>query len=259
MAAEREIVVHQSAGELAQNTAERLVTTLARAQQQHGRAALALTAGGIMEQVWAALAASEAAQALDWSAVDVLWGDERFVPADSPDRNDRPAERLLFGSSPFSAAVRYSMPSSDGEYGEDLDAAAAGYATTLRNARRPDDSSEVPSFDVVLLGIGPDGHCCSLFPNHPSASDNSAPVIAVRNSPKPPPLRLSLSFDGLNTANEIWVVASGEGKADAAARALSGDVDRTEVPSAGAVGRLRTLWLLDAAAASELPADLHRS
>jgi 6-phosphogluconolactonase len=115
----------------------------------------------------------------------------------------------------------------------------------------------VPNFDIVLLGVGPDGHCCSLFPEHPGVYDDSASVIPVRNSPKPPPLRLSLSFDGLNAANEIWVVASGSGKADAAALALGG-AGRVQVPVAGARGRFRTLWLLDREAAAKLPASITR-
>jgi 6-phosphogluconolactonase len=102
--------------------------------------------------------------------------------------------------------------------------------------------------------MGPDGHCCSLFPEHPGLHDNSAAVIPVRNSPKPPPERLSLSFAGLNAANEIWVVVSGGGKADAAARALTG-ADRDQIPVAGARGRERTLWLLDSDAAAGLPAS----
>jgi 6-phosphogluconolactonase len=246
-----DVVVLASDEALAADVAARTVAALADAQRRRPRAALALTAGGIMEQVWTAMAAD--GDAVDWSRVDVFWGDERFVPADSSDRNDLPAERKLFGSAPFSAARRYSMPASDGPYGDDLDAAAAGYAATLREARRPDDEGAVPNFDVVLLGVGPDGHCCSLFPDHPSASDLSAPVIAVRESPKPPPLRLSLSFDGLNSANEIWVVVSGSGKADAVAAALGG-AERTHVPSAGARGRLRTVWLLDEDAAAKLAA-----
>jgi len=247
-----EVHVEETADALAADVASRLVPALLRAQQQHGRAALALTAGGIMERVWTALADSATADQVDWSRVDVFWGDERFVPAGSDDRNDLPAERLLFGREPFSAAVRYSMPASDGEFGDDLDAAAAGYAATLRAARREDDTADVPSFDVVLLGVGPDGHCCSLFPDHPSSSDLSAPVIPVRESPKPPPLRISFSFDTLNTAREIWVVVSGSGKAEASARAIAG-ADRTQVPSAGAQGRERTLWLLDRDAAAQLP------
>jgi 6-phosphogluconolactonase len=245
-----ERVVFATADELAQQVAERFVTTVAAAIDSRGRAAVVLTAGSIMEKVWTVLA--ETAQSLDWSKVDVFWGDERFVPSDSPDRNDTPAEKLLFAAAPFSAATRYSMPPAGGEYGDDLDAAASGYAATLHEARRPSDDGEVPSFDVALIGIGPDGHCCSLFPDHPSARDLSAPVIPVRNSPKPPPLRMSLSFDALNTANEIWMVASGNGKADAVAAALAPDAEREHVPAAGARGRERTLWLLDSDAAAKL-------
>jgi 6-phosphogluconolactonase len=248
-----EVVVLPSARALAADVAARVVTTLAQVQQRRTRAALALTAGSIMEQVWTELAKGPGV--VDWSRVDVFWGDERFVPHDSSDRNDQPAERLLFGLAPFSSARRFSMPASDGAYADDLDAAAAGYARTLYDARRPDDESDVPSFDIVLLGIGPDGHCCSLFPEHPGVYDDSASVIPVRNSPKPPPLRLSLSFDGLNTANEIWVVASGSGKAEAAAKALQG-APRVQIPSAGAHGRVRTLWLLDGEAAADLPASI---
>jgi 6-phosphogluconolactonase len=247
-----EVHVLDSADALAADVASRLVPALGRAQREHGRAALALTAGSIMERVWTALAGDPAARDVDWSRVDVFWGDERFVPADSADRNDAPAERLLFGREPFSAAVRHSMPASGAEFGDDLDAAAAAYSATLRSARRDDDTADVPSFDVVLLGVGPDGHCCSLFPDHPSSSDLSAPVIPVRNSPKPPPLRISFSFETLNTAREIWVVVSGSGKAEASARAIGG-ADRTQVPSAGAQGRERTLWLLDRDAAARLP------
>jgi len=250
---EREVVVRNSAAELAGDAADRFITALSEAQARRPRAAVALTAGSIMEQVWGALAASARSGEVDWARVDVFWGDERFVPADSDDRNDRPAEKALFGAAPFDAARRHSMPAAGGEYGEDLDAAAAGYAATLREARCTDDDGAVPSFDVVLLGVGPDGHCCSLFPDHPSASDESGPVIAVRESPKPPPLRLSFSFDALNTAEEIWVIASGTGKADAVAAALAPDADRRHVPVSGADARRRTLWLLDADAAAELP------
>jgi 6-phosphogluconolactonase len=249
---DREIIVLPSAEALASDVAARLGVALAQAQRDRGRAALALTAGSIMERVWGELAKTPPAD-VDWSRVDVFWGDERFVAHDSSDRNDGPAERLLFSAEPISSARRFSMPASDGEYGDDLDSAAAGYAQTLHEARRPDDDGDVPNFDVVLLGVGPDGHCCSLFPDHPSASDDAASVIAVRNSPKPPPLRLSLSFAGLNSANEIWVIASGSGKADAAEMALHDGADREHVPSAGARGRVRTLWLLDTDAAANLP------
>jgi 6-phosphogluconolactonase len=247
-----EVVVLPDADALAADVAARVLGALADAQLDGGRARLALTAGSIMETVWGELAQSRAATTVDWSGVDVFWGDERFVPAGTADRNDAPANRILFSAAPFVAARRFPMPASDGSYGADLDAAAAGYAATLAAARRHTDLGTVPNFDIVLLGIGPDGHCCSLFPEHPGVRDSSSSVIPVRNSPKPPSERISLSFDGLNSAKEIWVVASGSGKADAVRRALGG-ADRVQVPSAGARGTERTIWFLDTEAAADLP------
>lgn len=243
----RQVIVGEDADDLAATVVARLLDTLAAAQADGGRARIALTAGSIMETVWQRLREHGGA-GIDWSRVDVFWGDERFVPAGTDDRNDAPADRILFDHAPFDQAQRFPMPASDGPWGDDLDAAAAGYAETLLHSRGDGDEGAVPNFDVVLLGIGPDGHCCSLFPGHPGARDDAPAVIAVRESPKPPPLRISLSFRGLNSAREIWVVASGTGKADAVARALSGTADRTEVPSAGARGREATLWFVDRAA-----------
>jgi 6-phosphogluconolactonase len=252
MPAPPELVVLPDADDLAADVAARTISTLAHAQQTRTRAALGLTAGSIMEAVWRALATSPAREAVEWAAVDVFWADERFVPSDSPDRNVTAAQRILFDHEPFSAARHFPMPPDGGEFAGDLDAAAAAYAATLARERRPDDPPDQPAFDVVLLGVGPDGHCASLFPEHPGLYDESSTVIPVRNSPKPPPNRISLSFDGLNAAREIWVVASGEGKAQAVALALGG-AGRTQIPSAGALGTKRTLWLVDRAAACRLP------
>lgn len=253
MALQPELIIEPTADQLADEVAQRLLSTLATAQRQHGHAVLALTAGSIMEKTWAALAASAAKENVDWSAVDVFWADERYVASDSPDRNDRPAREILFSQAPFSLARLYPMPATDSSYG-DLDAAAAGYAQQLAGARRPDDSGEIPNFDVVLLGVGPDGHCASLFPHHPGVRDDSSTVIAVCDSPKPPPNRISLSLRGLAAANEIWFVASGTGKAEAVARALGGN-DPVQVPASAPRGRVRTLWLVDQDAAAKLPAD----
>lgn len=234
-----EIVVLPDAAALAAEVAARVPPVLAAAQGTTARAALALTAGSIMEQVWDALPASPDAHSVEWSRVDVYWGDERFVPHDSSDRNDVPAEQGLFATAPFSSAQRFSMPASDGDL--DLDAAAAAYTGVIEGVR----------LDLVLLGVGPDGHCCSLFPGHPGL-DATEPIVPVRNSPKPPPNRLSFSYPTLNAAEEIWVVASGNGKAEALGTALR-EPDRVKTPIAGAQGRRRTLWLLDQAAASQLP------
>jgi 6-phosphogluconolactonase len=247
VASEPEVLIEDSATALADRVADRVVATLGAALAERGEAHLVVTGGSILEQVLAALAARKP---LDWSQVHVWWGDERFVAADSPDRNDLPALAALFDQVAVDAAKLHRMPAADAGFGDDAEAAAASYAAEL--AAAAGDGASVPHFDVVLLGLGPDGHCASLFPGHPALQEELASVIAVHDSPKPPPTRLSLTFPALAEANEIWFVASGEGKADAVSRALGG-ADFTDVPSARPRGRDRTLWLIDRDAAAKLP------
>lgn len=245
MTSEPEVVVEADADQLAANTSARATVALAAAVEARGVAHLVITGGGILEAVLAAMAEPTG---LDWSRVHVWWGDERYVPADSDDRNELPARAELLDHVPVAADHVHPMPTSDAGFATVEDAAAA-YAAELSGFAAEGD---VPHFDVVLLGIGPDGHCASLFPGHPGTRITDRPVIGVHDSPKPPPTRVSLTFPALDAANEVWVIASGDGKADAAARALGG-ADRFDVPSAGPRGRERTLWLLDEAAASKLP------
>jgi 6-phosphogluconolactonase len=148
------------------------------------------------------------------------------------------------------------MPGPDGPDGNDPEAAAARYAALLRQAARPEDHGQVPSFDVLLLGIGPEGHVASLFPGMPALYDERT-VVAVHGSPKPPPTRISLTLPAIQAARQVWVIASGEEKAGAVQLALSG-AGPVQVPAAGARGRQRTIFLLDRAAASKLPSDLGR-
>jgi 6-phosphogluconolactonase len=258
MAASPEIVIQSSSDQLAADVAARVVAALVSAQSVRPLAHLVVTGGGILEQVMAALRELPARDSVDWRRVALWWGDERFVPSDSPDRNDSAAFRALFEAVALEPANVHRMPAAGGAFGEHAEAAAEAYAEQLA-AAVPDDQGDddVPHFDVVLLGIGPDGHCASLFPEHPGVYEEHASVIAVHNSPKPPPTRLSLSFRALDAANEIWFIASGSGKAQAVAMALSG-AGRVQVPAAGPKGRHRTLWLIDKDAAAQLPAHLYR-
>lgn len=247
---EPEVVVEQSAEVLAQRTAARAAEVLGAAVGQFGEAHLAITGGGILEKVLTALRDHDAD--LPWQHVHVWWGDERYVPADSDERNDLPAMRLLFDHVDVEPPKLHRMPASDAGFGDDVDAAADSYAADLARAVDGGADGAVPAFDVVLLGVGPDGHCASLFPGHPGTRVLDTSVIGVRDSPKPPPTRISLTFPTLDAAKQVWFVASGGGKADAVARALSG-APREEVPSAGPRGRDRTMWLLDQEAAANLP------
>ena len=253
MSATPEVIIQESAAALAADTAARVVSTLSAAQKQRGYASMVLTGGSILEAVLGGLASAAGQDTIDWSAVDVYWGDERFVASDSDDRNDLPAGKLLAPLGLDPARV-HQMPADDGPDGDDVDAAAARYAQLLADAVDPKHHNveDIPAFDVALIGIGPDGHCCSLFPEQAGPRETTKSVISVRNSPKPPPTRISLTFRALEACDQVWVIASGSGKAEAVAKALTG-ADPLEVPSAGARGYNRTLWLLDHDAAAELP------
>jgi 6-phosphogluconolactonase len=248
-----EVVIDDSAAELATAVAARVVATLGAALAERPEAHLVITGGSILEKVFAALAAPPARAGLDWERVHVWWGDERYVPADSDERNDKPACAALFDLVPVDTAKLHRMPAADAGFGDDVEAAADSYAAELAAAVPAGSADAVPVFDVALLGLGPDGHCCSLFPHHPGLQELDASVIAVHDSPKPPPTRLSFTFTALDATREIWFIASGDGKAEAVARALGG-ADREEVPSAGPKGREKTLWLVDRDAAAKLPA-----
>ena len=242
-----EVVVRPDAGSLARAVADELVTRLAAAQATHGSASVVLTGGGVGTAVLEQVAAVAGAD-VDWSAVDVWWGDERFVPADDDDRNEGAARRALLDVVGVAPARVHAMPPSDGAFADPEDA-AAWYAGELAAAAPP--GRDLPRFDVLLLGIGPEGHTASIFPESPAAHDER-PVFAVRDCPKPPPIRVSLGFSAINAADEVWLVVAGEEKAPAVARALGGATP-VELPAAGVRGRRATRWWLDAAAAGELP------
>jgi 6-phosphogluconolactonase len=252
-----EILVHHDAGLLAKAVAARLVTKLVDVQAATGRASLVLTGGGIGTAVLSELAAAPARDAVDWRHLDIWWGDERFLPSGDPERNDTGADQaLLRHLGDVDPARVHRMPASDGPDGPDPEAAAARYAAELRAAARPEDHGPVPGFDVLLLGIGPEGHVASLFPDMPALYDDRS-VVAVRGSPKPPPIRITLTLPAIRNAREVWILAAGQEKAGAVRLALSG-VGPVQVPAAGARGRLRTLFLLDRAAAGRLPPQLGR-
>jgi 6-phosphogluconolactonase len=148
------------------------------------------------------------------------------------------------------------MPASDGPHGTDVDAAAAAYAEELAAAADPSNHGPVPTFDVLMLGVGPDTHVASLFPELPAVRETERTVVGVHGAPKPPPTRVTLTLPAIRAAREVWLLAAGEDKAEAAEIALSG-AGEIQSPAAGAYGRARTLWLLDKAAASQLPRELY--
>jgi len=220
--------------ELAEAAAGQLVAHLAADLARRDETHLCLTGGSIAARIYRGVAARQPS-GLAWERVHLWWGDERFVPADHADRNDRAAREAL-GEEIWQRVVRHPMPASDG--GLDLDAAAAGYAEELGDT----------AFGLCLLGVGPDGHVASLFPDHPSSATPGT-VIAVRNSPKPPPERISLTREVIDRSAQVWLTVAGQDKADAVAAAQE---PGSTLPAATVSGRDRTVWIIDRAAASGL-------
>jgi 6-phosphogluconolactonase len=229
--------VWPDADSLAQGIAERFVERIAEVQQSGRTPTVVLTGGTI------AIAAYERIQAgdVDWSSVDFYWGDERFVPAGHADRNDQQARDAFLTRLGVPEERIHAMPAHG--CSESMAEAADGYGAAL----------PTEPFDLVLHGVGPDGHIASLFPGFPQVHETERRAVEVFDSPKPPPERISLTYPALNNARNVWLIVSGEGKADAVASALGGaPVEST--PAAGAKGLDETAWLLDEAAASKLPA-----
>jgi 6-phosphogluconolactonase len=232
---------------LVEAVGDRLVGAIIDAIDARGKASIVLTGGGtgigLLKRV------REQADRIDWSKVHLYWGDERYVPADDDERNEKQAREALIDHVDIPAANVHPMAASDGEFGDDLDAAALGYEHVL--AANADDGEAVPRFDVHLFGMGGEGHINSLFPDTPAVLEATRTVVGVPDSPKPPPQRITLTLPAVQQSRQTWLVVSGAAKADAVAAAIGG-AKPVDVPAAGAVGREATVWLLDEEAAAGL-------
>jgi len=236
-----ELVVHPDAAGLAGLTAGRLLAALLDGQSARGTASVALTGGGAGTELLRQVAASPVRDVVDWSRVDVWWGDERFVGRDDPERNERQAREALLDHVPLEPARVHPVPAA-GMVATPEDAAAS-YAGELDAA---------PPLDVLLLGVGPEAHVGSVFPESPAAEEGHRSVVGVRGCPKPPAERVTLTLPAMNRARQVWFLVTGADKAGAVALALSG-AGPLQVPAAGVRGTARTLWLVDRAAAGRLP------
>lgn len=234
---------HDDAGTLVGDVASALLDRLATAQSRGEVPQVGLTGGSIAEELHRELARRAPSSPVDWSQVVFWWGDERFVPADSPDRNARQAREAFLDHVGVDTAHVHEVPASDEV--ATAEESAAAYSATIR-------SEGAGFFEVLMLGIGPDGHCASLFPGHPALEARDAIAVAVHHSPKPPPDRVTLTFEAMQRCRAVWFLASGEGKAEAVARALADEGSVAETPARGVRGD-ETVWWLDEDAASALP------
>jgi 6-phosphogluconolactonase len=247
----KSVVVEETPAALAARVADRFIARL-QARTRNGRIAhVCLTGGSMGGAVLAGTAADARVADIDWSLVHFWWGDERFVERDDPDRNSLQSRRALLDHIAVPAENVHEVAAP--RDGLTLDEAAAAYAAEL--ARFPSDHGDWPSFAVCFLGVGPDGHIASLFPDRPEVTVTDAAALPVRDSPKPPPERVTLTRPVLNSSKRVWLVLTGADKASALGLALAG-ASYASVPAAGAKGRRRTVYFVDEAAASEVSPDL---
>jgi len=246
------IAVHARPDILAAAVAARLVTRLVDLQAAGTTPKIVLTGGGIGIAVLEQIRGTVARDAVDWERVAFYWGDERFLAPGDPERNETQAREALLDHVPVDPDKVFPMGADTDTGPSGADAAAEEYAALLASAARPEDHGEVPSFDVVLLGMGDEGHTASIFPRSPAVYETERSVVAVHGCPKPPPTRVTLTLPTIRRAAEVWIITTGEAKAPAVAMALGG-AGEVAIPVAGAQGRRSTRWLLDRPAATKLP------
>ena len=237
------IEVHDSSEALATAVAGELLTRLADAQAAGTTPQIGLTGGSIAEAVHREVARLSEGSEVDWSQVVIWWGDERFVEPASDDRNERLALEAFLNFVDPDPAKLHPMPST--ETASSLEEGAAAYSEELR-------TYGAGEFDILMLGVGPDGHIASLFPGFPQLDVSDEIAVGVTDSPKPPPERITLTFPALNRSRSVWFLVSGEGKAEAVARALAEGTDLHDIPAAGVTGLEETIWFLDRDSASHL-------
>lgn len=188
------------------------------------------------------------AQDLAWDRVHIWWGDERFVAADSADRNAVQANEALLHALKLDPAKVHEFPAFDPassvSMADQLDAAAVAFAQEVAPFIAAGETQ--PRFDITILGMGPDGHIDSLFPDR-EVPPAGAVIFAEHDSPKPPPQRLTFSYEAVNHSDQVWFVISGADKAAAVEVAFG--ADSSQLPVGRVAGTKQTIWFIDEAAA----------
>jgi len=227
-----DILCYESDTALAEDVAQRLITVLTEVQATGRQPHVALTGGTIASQIYDVLGRIGPGSPVDWSNVAFWWGDERFVPSDSPERNALQARQAFLDV--VGATRVHEMPTPNSACS--VEEGARAYSAEIK-------ASGAGHFDVVLLSLGPDGHVASIFPGSPQATDTDHIAVGVTNSPKPPAERITLTIDALNHADRIWLLAAGVGEGGSKEAAFR-EATAPEPPALAARlhAHLDTLW-----------------
>jgi 6-phosphogluconolactonase len=232
----RDVVIESDPAAVAETVAAAFLTRMRAAQERGETPHVALTGGTVARLVHRAIAAAAPTSGVDWSRIVFWWGDERFVGPGDPERNEKQAREDLLTA----VGATQVHPVADTTTAQDVRAAADAYGESLR-------AHGAAEFDLVMLGMGPDGHVASLFPASAHLGVDDTIAVAVTDSPKPPPERVSLTFAALNRSRATWFLVTGPEKADATERAWAFTGSVEETPARGIIGPSIT-WYVDQAA-----------
>lgn len=196
---------------------------------------IALTGGRVGGAIASGLLAID--EIVNNQLLHIWWSDERYVPVGHPDRNDLVLPKLA-----ESARVKiHAVPGPDTT--ESVEQAAQDYAKTLHLCTTTRFCADNTLMDVTILSIGPDGHVASLFPHSTQLSANSG-TLAIKDSPKPPPVRVTWTYPTINASQEVWLVSCGAEKAPIVDALITGTTV-TEIPASGAHGKQKTRLIID--------------
>lgn len=241
----REVVVFEDTEALSRDAAHRFVSLAARKTRAGGIFNVALAGGATPEMLYGLLASPPIRETIDWAQVHLFFGDERTVSPDDADSNYRMANATLFSRVALPAANIHRMPAE----GPDLEAAAQAYETELRSHFILSAADTIPRFDLVLLGMGPDGHTASLFPHKPALQEKVRLVVASEPGLKPFVPRLTLTLPVFDGAADVLFLVAGADKAETLQRVLNGPADPDALPSQSVAPTDGSLvWLIDRAA-----------
>ncbi len=242
------IAIYPDIDTLSQQAAQYVVRIANESIAARGRFMIALSGGTTPRKLYSLLGSEPYGSQIDWKLVHIFWGDERCVPPDNPDSNFFMAQEVLLSKIPIPAFQVHRMPSDQ----PDRDVASQEYFLEMQRAF---STQGIPAFDLIQLGMGPEGHTASLFPHQASLKENQRLVMPV-SVPKPPPDRLTFTPPLLNAARNILFLVTGSEKADALQAVLEGEYQPEEYPAQTVrPPNGEVVWMLDKEAAKNLHAN----
>jgi 6-phosphogluconolactonase len=240
--------IYPDSDTLSHAAARYVVRVASEAITTHGRFTLALAGGSTPKKLYGLLASEPYRDQIDWALTEIFWSDERSVPPDSEDSNYHLAHEVLLSQVPIPAGQVHRMPAD----AKDQDEASLMYTQEIQ---RVFGTNGIPSFDLIQLGMGPEGHTASLFPHQASLHEQARLIMPV-TVPKPPPPRLTFTPLLLNAASHILFLVTGQDKADALQAVLEGEYNPDEYPAQIIrPTKGEVTWMLDPAAAGKLHAQ----